>query len=260
MIVEPFQQFEKTGGHLPLMALVLANLVPLYGVFFAGWDAGLLIVLYWAENLVIGGYHVLKMLLIPVSNPVHLLGSLFTILFFTVHYGGFVAVHGMFVFQLAGLGEGDLDPGGGHWPGPLVFVGLLVNVVQYMFSHMTQAMWVALVGLVVSHGISFIWYYLFRGERRQVNPRKMMSQPYGRIMILHVTILAGAFLVIQSGSSVPMLLVLVGVKMLVDIKMHLRSHKRLHKDIHNGLQEHDLQDPALQENDSDADKSVTRTP
>ena len=39
-----------------LATLVAANLLPLAGVVFFGWDAGVILVLYWAENLVVGSF------------------------------------------------------------------------------------------------------------------------------------------------------------------------------------------------------------
>ena len=41
---------------LAVVSLVLANLVPLAGVFAFHWDAAMIILLYWVENLVVGFY------------------------------------------------------------------------------------------------------------------------------------------------------------------------------------------------------------
>ena len=47
---------EQPRGRLVLLVLVLANLIPLFGVLYLDWDVGSIVVLYWAENLIIGGY------------------------------------------------------------------------------------------------------------------------------------------------------------------------------------------------------------
>jgi hypothetical protein len=44
-------------------------MVPLWGVLFFNWDAFYLVFLYWSENLVIGFYNILKMLLSQPLNP-----------------------------------------------------------------------------------------------------------------------------------------------------------------------------------------------
>ena len=40
---------------LSVAALVAVNLIPLAGVFFLDWDIGPILLLYWSENLVVGG-------------------------------------------------------------------------------------------------------------------------------------------------------------------------------------------------------------
>ena len=34
-----------------IQALVLANIMPLIGVLFFGWDAAVIVLLYWTENV-----------------------------------------------------------------------------------------------------------------------------------------------------------------------------------------------------------------
>ena len=51
-----------------VLALLAANLYPVVGVVFLGWDAFYLLILFWMENLVIGFYTVIKMLLVSREN------------------------------------------------------------------------------------------------------------------------------------------------------------------------------------------------
>ena len=53
-----------------------------------------------------------------------------------------------------------------------------------------------------------------------------MKRPYGRIIVLHVTIIFGAALIQWLGSPVSMLVVLVATKILLDLRLHLaeRDH------------------------------------
>jgi ABC-type hemin transport system ATPase subunit len=37
--------------------------------------------------------------------------------------------------------------------------------------------------------ISFVWNYLAGGERQRVGLAQLMTQPYGRIVVLHLAIL-----------------------------------------------------------------------
>ena len=59
----------KTISDIPIICLVAANAIPLYGVAFAGWDAFSIVLLYWAENLIIGFYNVLKMAIFRTETP-----------------------------------------------------------------------------------------------------------------------------------------------------------------------------------------------
>ena len=100
----------KDLTNIPLIVLVAANLIPLWGVIFWDWDAFNVVLLYWSENIVVGFYNILKMAFARVSRPAEHLGKLFLIPFFSVHYGGFCAVHGFFVLMLFGKGESGFEP------------------------------------------------------------------------------------------------------------------------------------------------------
>jgi hypothetical protein len=55
---------------------------------------------------------------------------------------------------------------------------------------------------------------------------KQMFQPYGRLVILHITIIFGAFAVIGLGQPVALVALLVILKTAVDLLFHLREHAR----------------------------------
>ena len=46
----------------PVLALVAANLVPLYGVLFLGWEVFQVVLLFWMENVVVGVFFILRLL------------------------------------------------------------------------------------------------------------------------------------------------------------------------------------------------------
>ncbi|MEM1113189.1 MAG: DUF6498-containing protein [Pseudomonadota bacterium] len=217
---------ESAGGYtgwrreLSLALLVLVNLLPLAGVLWFDWDVGALMILYWSENLIIGFYTLVRILVVAP------LGGIFAGLFFTVHYGGFCAVHGMFIVSM--LFDSEMNPlAGDSWPFFLVFVQLLVNVVRQVLELAPPEWLVAFAGLALSHGASFVANFLLGGERRRLSVGTLMGSPYGRVMILHVTIIGGSFAVLALGQPLVMLLVLIALKLGVDIIMHLREHRKL---------------------------------
>jgi Family of unknown function (DUF6498) len=206
-------------SEIALAAMVLANLVPLFGVLFLDWDVGSLVVLYWSENLVIGGYTILKMLLKARGQ------ERFLVLFFTLHYGGFCAIHGFFVFQLTRFAGEDW----GHapavtWPGPLAILQTAVRLAQQLLAAAPREFLLACLALVVSHGVSFVLIYLGQREYRHTTMKDLMNAPYRRIAVLHIAVIAGGVLVVQLGSPLGLLVALVALKIGMDIMLHNRSH------------------------------------
>jgi hypothetical protein len=202
---------------LPLSTVLLlgANAVPLLGVLFLGWDLFSIMVLYWAENGIIGLLNIPKILLASgeITNPdtpvgtssdtvtlpatVNTAAKLLMIPFFIFHYGLFWAVHGAFVFALFGPARG---------PTVTVALGVLV--------------------LFASHAASFLVNYVGRHEYLKTSPSQQMSQPYSRILILHFTILGGGFLTLLLGAPVAALAVLVAIKTVIDLRAHIREHAK----------------------------------
>lgn len=76
------------------LALMVANLIPLGGVLVLNWDLGEVITLFWAENAVVGFYTILKLAVVARW------GALFFGPFFLGHYGGFMAAHFLFIYEL----------------------------------------------------------------------------------------------------------------------------------------------------------------
>ena len=211
-------------GQLPvprvvsLAALIVVNLIPLIGVFYWDWDVGSVVILYWSENLVIGFYTIVKMLAL---SP---MGGAFTSLFFLVHYGGFCAVHGLFVLAMTQpeMPEVLSDM---NWPFVFVFVELLVKVITYVLSMAPQEWLIGFAALFVSHGLSLVLNYFRGGEFRTQTINRLMTAPYKRIVVLHVAILAGGFGIAAMGSPLPLLVLLIGLKIAMDVLLHLRERR-----------------------------------
>ena len=93
-----------------------------------------------------------------------------------------------------------------------------------------QLLWsnvaIAGVALFLSHGASFLFNYIGRGEYLTASPTRQMGAPYGRVVVLHLTILFGAFAVAFLGSPVGALLILVGLKTALDLGLHRRNVTR----------------------------------
>jgi hypothetical protein len=205
------------SSRLALVALVVANLVPLGGVLALGWGVYDVMLIYWLENGVVGLYTLARM----ATAGRHPLATALIGPFFVVHYGMFWLVHGVFVVTLFGpTGPfGTAAPSAAPVGPSLPFALPIVGEVPWVAG----AGW-ALAGLLVSHGVSFVQNWLLGGERDGVEPREIMPRPYGRVVVLHLTLIGGGFVVMALGAPVLALVLMVALKIGVDAAAHLRSH------------------------------------
>ena len=185
------------------LALVIANLIPLGGVLLLGWDLGDVITLFWAENAVIGFYTLLKLVVVARWGAL-LLGP-----FFLGHYGGFMAVHFLFIYQLFVRGIEQSTPE----------VQALTALADLFIP-----LWPALLALAVSHGISFYANFLKRKEYLGRKAAEQMGEPYKRVVVLHVTIIFGGWVILLLGSPLPALVLLVALKTGGDLAAHRKEH------------------------------------
>ena len=143
-------------------------------------------------------------------------------LFFIVHYGIFWSVHGVFVFALPAFGDG-FGMGSGT---PAFGGGFGAGGGTSAFGELEPS-YVALaaVALFISHGASFLFNYIGRGEYRTASPAGQMASAYGRVVVLHITIIVGSLVVAFLGAPIGALLILVVLKTAFDLGLHLRQHR-----------------------------------
>lgn len=188
-------------------ALVLANLVPIFGVLVWNWSVFEIVFLYWAENLIIGFLNIFRMIYASKDSghSGQKESKLFCVPFFAVHYGFFCFGHGIFVFAMLGKKEG---------------YGVADAIPLLLGGPLT----LAFAGLAVSHLISFFTNYIGQKEYEKRTLNEAMFSPYGRIVVLHIAIIFGGMAVSFLGSPIYLLLVLIGGKILMDLGFHYGSH------------------------------------
>lgn len=211
-------------------ALVLANLVPLVGVVAFGWSVMTILVVYWLESGVIGLLNIPKLAMARgavevqagearLSFPIltgglsRVLALAFAIPFFVVHYGIFWFGHGLVVFLLPAMARAASAPDLAEATDPFALAGVEPSVVLS-----------AAGVLLVSHLVSFWRNFVRRREYLRVSPTAQMAAPYGRVIVMHLTILAGGFLSLAIGSPIGALVILVVLKTALDLRAHLRAH------------------------------------
>ena len=195
-----------------VISLILVNLIPVYGVLFAGWDIFLIMFVFWAENVVIGFYNILRMLACKPEEGLVWAMKLFMIPFFILHYGVFTSAHGIFVVAL--FGKSLIEHSNG--PSPAFFFSIIRNF------HLS---WV-IAALFASHGYSFVTNFIMRDEYKKTSPGDLMMRPYSRVFLLHITLIVGGIIMMALHSAIYGLLLFILLKIAMDLAAHVKEHRR----------------------------------
>jgi hypothetical protein len=210
--------------------LLIANLVPLVGVIFWGWDAFVLLMLYWLETAVIAFWTILRIATMPPgalgdiqigdSGGKKIAAPLALAAFFTVHAGIFMAVHFLFLWTLFS----------GHWSREIHGIGDFVT--QMVIG---TRLWVPLLFLFFGRGAVILfeavkpWLWRKLGLAQHVLGRAqgalgpgetLLFGLYIRIVVMQVTIIIGAWFALLLG-NVGALLFLIAVKTAVDLSFQV---------------------------------------
>lgn len=200
--------------------LVLANLLPLAGVAFWGWDVFVILILYWLETVVIAFWTILPVLIFPdltangmgvrVSGSRNAAGRVGTAAFLTVHAGIFMTVHFLFLWTLfAGAWAGVVQ-------GPRDFVTKVV---------IGTGLWLPLLILFVVRGWGILGAqiaarlpFLPAGDRPPApDEPALLAGLYVRIFIMQVALIFGGWVTLLLGGNMGVLVLLVLAKTAVDL-------------------------------------------
>lgn len=184
------------------LVLIAANLLPLAGVMSGHLTLGQVMVLFWSESAIIGFFTLLKMAVVGKW------GALLAGPFFAGHYGGFMAIHFLFVYSFFASGTSGA-------PEPPVLAALMT---------LYQPLWPAAAALLVSHAVSFALNFIGRGEYRGETVNGLMTAPYRRVIVLHLTLIFGGWLTMLVDSTAPAVALLIGLKICADLRAHTREH------------------------------------
>jgi hypothetical protein len=216
-------------SRLGLVALVAANLAVALITSLRGWGYYEALLVFWFEAVVLGGYNVLRLLVVgfagerplgdwmarhvEVGPGARIFFTLVGTLFFIVKFGGFALVVGIFAIALPASFAGSGDSGGasafraftGAAPGVAIAVGLLV----------------------ASHGVSFVRNFLGKREYARLDVLTLIVLPYVRMSAVALVLGLG-LLVAQlfpgARGATAFAVVMVLVKTAADAAAHEAEH------------------------------------
>ncbi len=220
---------ESISSQIPLASLFLFNLLPLFGVIYLHWDVFTMMMIYWAESLIIGLFTILRMILAqqapqppkrersevpnPLATPLStLLFKIFLVPFFCIHFGIFMFVHAVFIITF--ISPGNLNS-------ILTFLGYVSQPSQ---SFGLSAL--PLLGLFAYHLISFIFNYIRPKAYQFTNPMAAMFTPYPRIIFTHIVLIIVSASSIMLSVKIPPTItagIIVILKTFLDLYMYRRA-------------------------------------
>jgi hypothetical protein len=206
------------------LILLAANLVPLVGVIAWGWDAFVLLMLYWLETAVIAFWTIVRIATMPASALANLqieskgnrpASPVGFAAFLTLHAGIFMGVHFLFLWELFA----------GEWSRRIHGVRAFVD--QMVIG---TGLWLPLLVLFVVRG-AFILFDVARPalwrKLRLVEPKPASTQALGpgesmifglyiRIFVMQATMIFGAWFALLAGTA-GALAILILVKTALDL-------------------------------------------
>lgn len=208
-----------------------ANLLPLAGVWFWGWDAFQVLMLYWAETVIVASWTLARI----ATMPADLLGkievngksrpgtNLSMTLFFAFHAGMFIFVHLIFLLVLF---SGDW---GGRMTRPLSFLHALF-ISSGAWVPLALAFVGGFIGFVTARPQPTIVTRLLRSIDGQnpafvahgLDPNKdhigsLVGALYARIIVMQLGIIFGAWFSQSYGNKAPLMIVIV-LKSLIELR------------------------------------------
>ena len=196
--------------------LIIVNLIPVYGVWYEGWNAAQIFLVYCLETVIIGLFNVLKIACVtifvkpkdvwPNAGGNSLKSGLFFIIFFILHYGIFVFVQTQIFFSVSGLIKDD--PVFGMYrqiPAALGDEGKLLLLI-----------------FMVYYTLHNLFSFFLSCEYRKTSMVKLMFQPYGRIFVQQFVVIVGSMF-LTLGATKVFILVLAAVKIFFETYVNFDS-------------------------------------
>jgi hypothetical protein len=190
--------------------LILVNLVPLYCVWFEGWNASEVFLVYCLETVIVGIFNVLKMACVTIfvkrsdswenGGSISQQSGLFFISFFIVHYGFFVFVQTQIFFGVSGLiPDGSLFANYSKIPELLGDNGKLMLLI-----------------FIVYYTLQNLFDFFLTGNYKTISLGRLMFEPYMRIFVQQLVVIVGSIF-LSFGAGKIFILVFVLVKIFFEL-------------------------------------------
>ncbi len=196
------------------LLLIVVNLIPLYGVWFEGWNASEVFLVYCLETVIIGIINVLKMACVTLfvkktddwqnGGTSTKQSGWFFIFFFIVHYGFFVFVQTQIFFAVS-----RLIPDGSFLANYAKIPALLGNNGKLM-----------LLIFVVYYTVQNFIEFFMSGNYKTISMGRLMFEPYMRIFVQQFVVILGSIF-LSFGAGKIFILIFVIAKIFFELFVNL---------------------------------------
>lgn len=182
--------------------LILANLLPVYGVWFEHWSAKEVFLVYCLETIIIGFFTLVKLGIATAVRKTDWwenngsrtrMSGLFFMLFFLLHYGLFVGIQTTIFFNVASIEKNG---------GPSNILQLLNHPTRYLGTEG----WLLLMAFIFGYGYENLIGFILHNEYRNKSFGRIMMEPYMRIFVQQFTVILGSFVLMFGAEKVFILL------------------------------------------------------
>ena len=207
------KQFLKRRLTYTDIFLILANMVPVAGVWAGKWNAADVFIVYCLESVIAGLYNVLMMLVTTQikkkdvwqnGNSETMVSGYGFIVFFIVHYGFFVWIQ-MSIF---------LDVSG--YKGHAFSITSVADFFIHLRSNISPAIQWVLLLFIISNGVVVVKNFMLTGVYKTASLGTLMFAPYARIFVQQFCVILGSFF-LQFGGGAIFILVFAAVKTFFEI-------------------------------------------
>jgi hypothetical protein len=178
--------------------LIIANLLPVYGVWFEDWNAKEVFFVYCLETIIIGFFTLVKLGAATAirkrdwwenGSSKTLLHGLFFMCFFLLHYGLFVGVQTSLFFGVLSMHAVS---------GPSSFSDFITHPTKYLGSEG----WLLLSAFVFGYGYENLIGFILNKEYKTKSFGRIMFEPYMRIFVQQFTVLLGSFALLFGADAI----------------------------------------------------------
>lgn len=197
--------------------LIVTNLIPIWGVWFKGWDAKMMFLVYCLESIIIGIYNFLQLWLTTIykkkdvwneDQPDSLVSGYMFMFFFLAHYGFFIFIQLNIFLSIVHFKNESFGA---------------IDFVVHFYKHMpAYALWLLLL-FAITYGFIVLKEFVFTGAYKTISMGSLLFAPYGRIVVQQFVVIVGSFVLLINKEGKIFILVFVIVKIFFELLLDYKK-------------------------------------